>query len=536
MNNMENDQAIAQYILQYETDHYEKILKKDNRWDVFYHLSQMRTSLLNWYDFKKNSRMLEIGGGFGAITGLLCRRCKQVVTVEQSERRAAAICQRYKNIENLQVLAGRWADEKVGKNQFDYIFLNCEEFFRNDSLSPADFIEWLKKFKKNLKADGKLLMAVENRYGIKYFCGEEEPKSGLPFAGINMREEAASYLCSRGQIVDMVQSAGFPAYKFYYPLPGNQFPQLIYSDEKLPDTDVCERLVFYYRNRECLLASEKKLYGDLLANNVFPFFSNSFLIECGEKDDFCSVIYAAVSTDRGRKDSFSTKIYSQGLVKKSALYPEGKESEDHIFCNLKELESRDIKIVPHQKTEDGLAMPFINSPTCSDYLRRLARKGNKEEIITLFERLYQAILKSSEHEPESQNQFPLKNEVDCDFGIILKKAYIDMVPFNCFFINNEMVFFDQEFVRCHYPASYTLFRALKYTYLSIPEIENLIPLESFKNRYGLEKLWGVFSREEDRFVAENRRYDVYGTFYSWTWIDEKQITENAEKLIKYGQS
>ena len=55
---LKSEEDILEYIKREETDHYEEIFKKDNRWEVFYHLSQMRTSLLNWYEFEKESTIL----------------------------------------------------------------------------------------------------------------------------------------------------------------------------------------------------------------------------------------------------------------------------------------------------------------------------------------------------------------------------------------------------------------------------------------------------------------------------------------------
>ena len=52
-----------------------------------------------------------------------------------------------------------------------------------------------------------------------------------------------------------------------------------------------------------------------------------------------------------------------------------------------------------------------------------------------------------------------------------------------------------------------------------------------KNRYGLVQLWDIFRKEEDRFVADNRRYAVYQNFYRWTGVDINQMNRNAELLL-----
>ena len=150
----------------------------------------------------------------------------------------------------------------------------------------------------------------------------------------------------------------------------------------------------------------------------------------------------------------------------------------------------------------------------------------------LLDMLYSQILMSSDRAADEENTLLEGADKHIDFGPILKKAYIDMVPFNCFYVNNEFVFFDQEFSRTNFPAKYVLFRALKYTYLSIPFAEEYVPLGKLIGKYHMEELWPIFTKEEDRFVGGNRRYDIYRNFYSRTWVDRQQIYDNGDRLLK----
>ena len=105
LSDVEND--ICTYIAQNDFDDYDLLISDDDRWKIFYHLSGMRKSLLNWYVFKKDSSLLEVGGSFGALTGLFCDRCREVVSVERFLHRAEQIYERHKARSNLTVYAGR---------------------------------------------------------------------------------------------------------------------------------------------------------------------------------------------------------------------------------------------------------------------------------------------------------------------------------------------------------------------------------------------------------------------------------------------
>ena len=58
---------------------------------VFHNFSSARNGLIDWYDFREDAEVIELGAGMGALTGILCNKCKSVVSVEGSEKRAEII-------------------------------------------------------------------------------------------------------------------------------------------------------------------------------------------------------------------------------------------------------------------------------------------------------------------------------------------------------------------------------------------------------------------------------------------------------------
>ena len=92
--NIQVNQDIRAYIENHPDGDFSHVLAEDDRWQVFYHLSDMRTSILNWYEWKKDASILEVGGEFGALTGLLCEHAAHVTTVEYGLFKAEAICRR----------------------------------------------------------------------------------------------------------------------------------------------------------------------------------------------------------------------------------------------------------------------------------------------------------------------------------------------------------------------------------------------------------------------------------------------------------
>ena len=57
----------------------EEAVYKSDKWPLIYHLSRQRQNILEWYDFKKNESILEVGAGCGAISGLFSKNVYKII-------------------------------------------------------------------------------------------------------------------------------------------------------------------------------------------------------------------------------------------------------------------------------------------------------------------------------------------------------------------------------------------------------------------------------------------------------------------------
>ncbi len=528
---MYTDQVIRSYIERCGNISYDPVISGETDWQIFYNLSELRTGIISWYDFLPGAEVLEIGAGFGALTGRLCSMCGHVTATERSLYRAEAIAKRYEDLENLDVYAGDISELDFEKPFDDILLIGLLERAGKGSSAPEPYIDYLKKLQKWLKPEGKILIAAENRYGLRYFCGAPEPHTNHAFDGINRYMRGTSgYSFSRQELEEICSKAGFTRQKFYYPLPDYKLPQLIYTDDHLPERNLKERLIPYYLRGDTLVAPELELYDDIVSNGVFPFFANSFLVECGMQGEEGQVVYAAVSTDRGEERSYATAICKGSVVRKTPLYRSGRENAERLYENITDLQRHGIPVVPHRKMPDGgLELPYISWPTLSDHIKMIM-ETQPEAVLDIVDRLYAYILQSSEQAQPGQNR--LQKETSADFGPILKKAYIELIPLNCFYHpdTGDFLYFDQEFVREDYPAKYVLYRAIHYIYCFTPNAERYYPLKKMIARYGMEDTWQIYEEEETRFLDEVRLREQYRQFYRWTQTNPKRMLENAVRL------
>jgi len=260
----------------------EDVLVNDNRWALLYHLSPIRQNILNWYPFKDNASVLEIGGGCGAITGVLCQKAQDVKVVELSKRRSMINYERNKHCDNLEIIVGNLNDIAFSE-KFDYITLiGVLEYAGSFTEGEQPYEDFLKKIRSLLKEDGKLLIAIENRYGLKYFAGAREDHTAKMFDGITGyvgNESVRTF--GKLELEKLLHEAGYRSLSFYYPHPDYKMPFEIYSDDFLPSVDTLLSSAPNYDNDRYKLYSEALAMQGIVENGQFPFFANSFFVECG---------------------------------------------------------------------------------------------------------------------------------------------------------------------------------------------------------------------------------------------------------------
>ena len=481
----------------------------------------LRRALLNWYPFEKG------------ITALLCGRNTDVLVpllkahVDKLE---------HPDLEQLADIISEREPEKT----FDLIVAaDVLEFWQGDGG------ELLTRLVGRLKDDGILLLGFRNRFGIKYMCGGLDEAMQIPFSMLppfSATSEEKPKLFAREEINGLLRKAGCSDLRYYYLMPDGEFPQVVFTDDLLPEGSFRDRVMPYDPFRSPLIASEKGLYDDVVRERMLPFVANYYLVECRKKEKKGKdrkVIHAALSTDRGPDHGFATVLYSDETVEKILLSPQGKAALKTLYENLENLRAHGLETVDQVLTEDRICMSLIREESSLQYLERNLASAS-EAFLSVFERIIQDALKSSESflmtDEEAKSAWGVSSG---ELGPILEKGYIDMIPYNAFWTGKQLRYYDQEFSRTNCPVKYILFRALRYTWLHIPEAETVFPLEEMKQRFGLEKLWERYGNNPKRLAKgvkmlrqmkglgnANDFYEGVETHESFE-LDFKPIEENS---------
>lgn len=492
-----------------EPEEYVEAIAGNFCWPVYYHLTHTRKNILNWYPFDSNASVLEIGCGLGAITSVLCDKCKDVTAVELSKRRATATLLRCREKENLEIIVGNLNDIEFEK-KFDYITLiGVLEYQGSYTDTNNPYVDFLKKIKTLLKPNGRLLIAIENQYGLKYWCGAREDHTAVPFEGMNQYAISGNKIrtFSKATLDKMIKESGLKKTFFYYPMPDYKLPKTIYSEAHVPhNSNMLNTEYYYIPDTKTLIADEKKIYSDVIDNNVFEFFANSFLVECTEEGEVGEVTFASISGERFADRRIGTRFTREGKVEKFPL--EGEKGKPHMMQVLRieeEFAKRGVLVLRSSLKGNVLVSDYLETPILEDIVLKAYRDKDTKKIFEIFDKVYADILKSSECASWEENIiYTLGLEIEPDsekYGPILKTGYLDMILRNAFWKDEEIVWFDQEWILENTPAKFVLFRAIIQLYGSYSELQEIMPVAVLAERYALAAIWKELYNVENLFVG-----------------------------------
>jgi SAM-dependent methyltransferase len=200
-------------------------------WPSLYHLSGTRANILRPFEADLCGDVLEIGAGCGAITRYLGECGGNVLALEGTPRRAAIARARTRDLNNVTVVSDKFNDFQCDK-KFDVVtligVLEYANLFTSGTNPTLSLLQHAHSF---LKPNGKLVVAIENQLGLKYFAGAPEDHLGLPMYGIEGRyREDQPQTFGRKQLEGLIKQAGFKSYKSLAPFPDYKLPLSIVTE------------------------------------------------------------------------------------------------------------------------------------------------------------------------------------------------------------------------------------------------------------------------------------------------------------------
>jgi len=201
-------------------------------WPVRYHLCPERGNLLRHLDFS-GLDVIELGAGMGGASRFVAENAKSFMAVEGSPRRLNALKKRLRDLNNWETEV-----ENIGafetERRFDVVcligVLEYSELYIDTEKGESPFAKVLTKARSFLKPGGVVVVAIENRNGIKYWAGAPEDHTGQMFDGIcGYPTSKTARTFSRSRLLKFFAESGMPAVEEFYPWPDYKTPHAVVS-------------------------------------------------------------------------------------------------------------------------------------------------------------------------------------------------------------------------------------------------------------------------------------------------------------------
>ena len=213
----------------------------------------IRQSIIEWYSFKKDHKVLLINCGDSSLDELLEDRCTLSINDDYSRLGS------------------------VGSGFDIVIMYDLYDFCIESNVKVKDMMDKLLSLKTS---EGTLFVAMENKLGMKYFAGCQEEQKGGFYIGIEDYSawDSSIHPMSKKELEDMLGELDVRSYRFYYPYPDYKYPTIIYTDDCLPKEGELYRNIRNIDRDRYVIFDEKRAFDSVIKAGLFPEFSNSYLI------------------------------------------------------------------------------------------------------------------------------------------------------------------------------------------------------------------------------------------------------------------
>ncbi len=423
-------------------------------WPSLYHLSGSRANILRPFETDLKGDVLEIGAGCGAITRYIGECGGNVLALEGSQRRSTIARSRTRDLKNVTILCDKF-DQFFVKKKFDVITLiGVLEYANLYTSGDNPATAMLKRAKSFLKPNGKLIIAIENQLGLKYFAGAVEDHIGEPMYGIEGRyRKDQPQTFGRKHLSTLLENSGFESVDYFAPLPDYKFPVSIIPEygfhcDRFDASALVIQSVRSDPQLPSVLAFSPELVWPILTQNDLALdLANSFLIVANNSHQQItnnSVVAWHFTTDRKRKFCKKTSFWLRETLDVEVKYQLlSTHVHESTVDNL-------LRIALPEKAKYVLGKPLSNS-----LINVVSRDGwRAEDVGRLLKRYLDILSELVSIDGKSLQIDHPEFEISGNF--------IDAIPQNIIVTSNDKWhLIDQEWVyKSSIKAGYLVFRAL----------------------------------------------------------------------------
>lgn len=404
-------------------------------------LGEFNINIIKWYPFLNKNSILQIGQN------------------EKIEEELKSI------FENVVVLNNIEEKQNIKDSKFNYIMIYEYEKYSNVVKDIVDLLD----------DNGKLLIIGNNETGINNWSKYSEKSED----GIKVLENHVENSKDMINVGKELKNNKLSEINCFYVFPNYSEAEIIINEKFDIKKQHIEKYNPDINDEQIRVFDEIKVLKKIITIDpkLLKFFTNSYFIEASKTKINTNINY--VSFNNCRKEQYRLiTIIKDDVVEKIPVNVKSNIHIENMAKTIKKVKQDGIEILDYEENNHIYSTLIKNTKTLdrilfdkSNDLQEICKILNSIKI--LLERYSINICDSSideEVRKKFQEQYKL-NEEKLSKLHFMKNAYWDMVPKNCFYIDDKFVFFDQEWEKDYLPVEFIIYRSVINSYDLVRKID-----------------------------------------------------------------
>lgn len=433
-------------------------------------LTEFDANIVKWYPFKNETKILLVGEN-PEIEKYLVKTASTLATIS-----------RFDDI------------SKFNEEVFDYVVIYGIEKYDNI----------INKASKYLNQNGKMLIIGNNTFGINTWS----KYSFENYSGVNRLEKHDITNITIKEIEKQLKCNGFNELNKFYVFPDYINTELIVNDKFKIQKSQIEKYFPSIESNEIKIFDENKVLKNILISQpeIIEFFANSFIIEVSKDEIKNDIKYISFNNCRKEKYRLITLI-RENVVQKIAANEKAEQHISEMKQTIKNVKECGIDILDYEENENIYSTLIKEEKTLDEIISE--NSHDLKYIANILNQIKEILIKHSEKYSECQDKIRYDDENILKKLHFMKNAFWDMVPKNCFYINNKYVFFDQEWETAYLPVEFIIYRSIINSYdlvrkINVDELLKLLEIYEYKEYF--EK---IDKEIRDEIIDENIYQQIY---------------------------
>lgn len=479
-----------------------ELQSKATKWTYRYHLGQGRSGIFKALGLHGDLKVLELGAGCGALSRYLGENCGSTDCIESSRIRAQIAKERCRNLDNVNIFCCDIFDVEFQPVYDIVTLIGVWEYAPMFSDGPAEEAcrKLLKLACSALKPDGVLIIAIENKIGLKYWTGAPEEHSGRFYDGIHGYPiDKVPITFSKSEIRKYLAEAQLQHIHFYHCFPDYKFGDTFFSD-------IGEDENLYLHNWISVpfphaIARKYDIHEGLTLRTLsraglLREFANSFMIAASRsqasallKPDWIAKKIAGFPRKKEYQCITVLKPQPQLRVAKEYIYPQFSkdQSDNRGPCNYPNI----VHNADDSVWYSGDLLMF-------DVYEALYHRDFTKQCCEILRQHYQ----------ELHRQFYTGKEDAAGFPLMRGESF-DFILHNIVKSESGPVFIDTEWsADKELPADFVLYRSVKGNILTAARFSEKVEIKS-RRKFTIEMLKTLFARYNNERYEYNRELEKH---------------------------